>query len=334
MANALRQRIADLLQPHREDDLPGRSVDIFLIALIVLNIIAIVLESVPRYGIYYSHEFFWFEVFSVAIFTLEYLLRLWSAPDNRADDGQPTDETRLQYMLSPMALIDLLAILPFYLSFFVGIDLRFLRVVRLLRIFKLTRYSSAMNILLSVLREESSSLFAALFILLVLLMLASSGIYLIEHEIQPDAFGSIPDSMWWAMATLTTVGYGDVTPITPMGKFFGGCITVIGMGMVALPAGILASAFSDYVHRSRREYKTKLSQYLRDGDVSDSERKELEQLRLDLGLSPDDAALIFNTATRHVQRKIICPHCEQPFHGDAHKDKAGDKPGITLDKKP
>jgi voltage-gated potassium channel len=333
MANALRQRIADLLQAHREHDRLGRSVDIFLIALIVLNIIAIVLESVPRYGIYYSHEFFWFEVFSVAIFTLEYLLRLWSAPDTRADDGQPTGQTRLQYMLSPMALIDLLAILPFYLSFFVDIDLRFLRVVRLLRIFKLTRYSSAMNILLSVLREESNSLFAALFVLLVMLMLASSGIYLIEHEIQPDAFGSIPDSMWWAMATLTTVGYGDVTPITPMGKFFGGCITVIGMGMVALPAGILASAFSDYVHRSRREYQSKLSQYLRDGDVSDSERKELEQLRLDLGLSPEDAVLIFNTATRHVKRRIICPHCEQPFHDNAHKDKAGDKPGITLDKK-
>jgi voltage-gated potassium channel len=213
-----------------------------------------------------------------------------------------------------MALIDLLAILPFYLTLSLSVDLRFLRVVRLLRIFKLTRYSSAMTVLLSVLREESSSLFAALFVLLVLLMLASSGIYLIEHEIQPDAFGSIPDSMWWAMATLTTVGYGDVTPITPLGKFFGGCITVIGMGMVALPAGILASAFSDYIHRSRREYKSKLSQYLRDGDVSEEEKEELEELRNNLGLSPEDAQLIFTAATRHVKRQIICPHCEQPFH--------------------
>ncbi len=332
MAHALRQRIADLLQPHRENDLLGRSVDIFLIALIILNVLAIVLESVPRYGNQYREEFFRFEVFSVAVFTIEYVLRLWTAPEARGDDGQPSGQTRLKYLLSPMALIDLLAILPFYLTFFVSIDLRFLRVVRLLRIFKLTRYSGAMNILLSVLKEEASSLFAALFILLVLLMLASSGIYLIEHEIQPDAFGSIPDSMWWAMATLTTVGYGDVTPITPMGKFFGGCITVIGMGMVALPAGILASAFSDYVHRSRREYKSKLSQYLVDGDVSDEEKKDLERLRTDLGLSHEDAALIFNTATRHIKRRIICPHCEQPLH-DSPKASAAKK-SITLDRKP
>jgi voltage-gated potassium channel len=332
MAQALRQRIADLLQPHRENDLLGRSVDIFLIALIVLNVIAIVLESVPRYGNLFEQQFYWFEVFSVVIFTIEYLLRLWTAPDARGSDGQPSGQARLKYLHSPMALIDLLAILPFYLTFFVSIDLRFLRVVRLLRIFKLTRYSGAMNILLSVLKEEASSLFAALFILLVLLMLASSGIYLIEHQIQPDAFGSIPDSMWWAMATLTTVGYGDVTPITPMGKFFGGCITVIGMGMVALPAGILASAFSDYVHRSRREYKTKLSEYLQDGDVSDSEQKELEQLRVDLGLSHEDAALIFNTATRHIKRRIICPHCEQPIH-DSPKSGASSK-RITLDTRP
>ncbi len=331
MALALRQRIADLLQPHREHDFLGRSVDIFLIVLIVLNAIAIVLESVPRYGSLYYQQFYWFEVFSVAIFTIEYLLRLWTAPDVRGADGQRSGQARLKYLRSPMALIDLLAILPFYLAFFVSIDLRFLRVVRLLRIFKLTRYSGAMNILLSVLKEEASSLFAALFILLVMLMLASSGIYLIEHQVQPDAFGSIPDSMWWAMATLTTVGYGDVTPITPMGKFFGGCITVIGMGMVALPAGILASAFSDYVHRSRREYKTKLSEYLQDGDVSDSEQKELEQLRMDLGLSHEDAALIFNTATRHIKRRIICPHCEQPIHNSPQSSTARKR--ITLDKK-
>jgi voltage-gated potassium channel len=227
-----------------------------------------------------------------------------------------------------MAIIDLLAILPFYLMFFVHIDLRFLRVVRLLRIFKLTRYSSAMNILLSVLREESSSLFAALFVLLVLLMLASSGIYLIEHKIQPDAFGSIPDSMWWAMATLTTVGYGDVTPITPLGKFFGGCITVIGMGMVALPAGILASAFSDYIHRSRREYKSKLSEYLKDGIVSDEEKVELEQLRSDIGLSPEEAELIYKAATRHITRQIICPHCEQPLNSEGTKRSSRVKPYV------
>ena len=138
--------------------------------------------------------------------------------------------------------------------FFMSIDLRFLRVIRLLRIFKLTRYSGAMNLVLSVFKEEASAFFAAFFVLLMLLILASSGIYLLEHEVQPDNFGTIPDAMWWAMATLTTVGYGDVVPITPIGKLFGGFITIIGMGMVALPAGILASGFADQVHRRRTEY--------------------------------------------------------------------------------
>ena len=328
MAHTLRKRTAKLLQAHHDQHGIGRWVDIFLVALILFNVLAIVLESVPRYGIYYRQEFYWFEVFSVAIFTVEYLLRVWSIPELEKNPGQPLWKTRFHYMASPMALIDLVAILPFYLTFLFHIDLRFLRVVRLLRIFKLTRYSSAMTVLLSVLKEESNSLFAALFVLLVLLMLVSSGIYLIEHQIQPDAFGSIPDSMWWAMATLTTVGYGDVTPITPMGKFFGGCITVIGMGMVALPAGILASAFSDHIHRSRRKYKSKISEYLRDGDVSDEEKSELEQLRHDLGLNPEEAELIYKTATRHVTRRIICPHCKQPIHQSDETKSARVKPYI------
>ncbi len=328
MLHTLRRRTADVLQPHRPNDPLGHWVDIFLVVLISLNVMAIILESVPRYGASYHQQFYRFEVLSVAIFTVEYLLRLWAVPDSEEYSAYTPWKARLKYIASPMALIDLIAILPFYLTFFVHIDLRFLRVVRLLRIFKLTRYSSAMHVLLSVLKEESRSLFAALFVLMVLLMLASSGIYLIEHQIQPDAFGSIPDSMWWAMATLTTVGYGDVTPITPLGKFFGGCITVIGMGMVALPAGILASAFSDHIHRSRREYKSKLSQFLSDGHINEEEKEELEQLRANIGLSPEEADLIYNAATRHITRQIICPHCKQPIHSEQKKTSARVKPYV------
>lgn len=315
MPDSPRLRTANLLQAHRVNDTFSRWIDLFLIALISLNVLAIILESVPAYGRSYHEFFYGFEVFSVAIFTVEYVLRVWSSVDSEEYQDMPHWRARLKYMVSPMAIIDLVAVLPFYLAFLVPLDLRFLRVVRLLRIFKLTRYSSAMQVLLSVLKEESNSLLAALFVLMVLLTLASSGIYLIEHDIQPDAFGSIPDSMWWAMATLTTVGYGDVTPITPLGKFFGGCITVIGMGMVALPAGILASAFSDYIHRSRNEYKSKLSEYLRDGSLTDTEREELEQLRTSLGLSSEEASLIYGTASKHLSGHIICPHCKKPFNG-------------------
>ncbi len=132
MADTLRKRTADLLQPHRDNDRMGRGVDIFLIGVILLNILAIVLESVPRYGIYYRQEFYWFEVFSVALFTVEYLLRIWSITDVESKDGERLWPSRLKYIASPMALIDLMAILPFYLTFFFSIDLRFLRVVRLL----------------------------------------------------------------------------------------------------------------------------------------------------------------------------------------------------------
>lgn len=315
MPDSIRQRTANLLQSHRIDDQPSRWLDYFLIALISLNVLAVILESVPTYGSAYGPWFRQFEIFSVAVFSVEYLSRIWSVVDSEGYKNLPHWRARLKYIVSPMAIIDLIAVLPFYLTFIIPLDLRFLRVVRLLRIFKLTRYSNAMQVLLSVLREESSSLFAALFVLMVLLMLASSGIYLIEHDIQPDAFGSIPDSMWWAMATLTTVGYGDVTPITPMGKFFGGCITVIGMGMVALPAGILASAFSDYIHRSRNEFKSKLSEYLKGGELTEIEREELDQLRSNLGLSPEEAGLIYETASKHLSGHIICPHCKKPLNG-------------------
>ena len=214
-------------------------------------------------------------------------------------------------MASPLAIIDLLAIAPFYLAFFVSMDLRFLRVLRLLRIFKLTRYSSAMTMLLDVFREEASAFFAGFFILIVLLVLAASGAYLVEHETQPEKFGSIPDAMWWAMATLTTVGYGDVTPVTPFGKLFGACVTVIGIGMAALPAGILASGLADQLRRKREALAEQYRHALEDGVIDADEEAALESLRKDLGLSKTLANEVLSDL--HRKKASVnarrCPHC-------------------------
>ena len=175
-------------------------------------------SSIPEIGQAYRAWFQGFEAFSIAVFTVEYVLRVWSAIEQTYPRYKHPLWGRLRYAASPMAVIDLLAVLPFYLSFLLPIDLRVLRVLRLVRMFKLTRYSPAMNLLLAALREEVQAIAAALFVLLLLLVLASSLAYLAEHEAQPAAFGTIPQAMWWAIVTLTTVGYGDVVPVTPLGK--------------------------------------------------------------------------------------------------------------------
>ncbi|MDY6941551.1 MAG: ion transporter [Pseudomonadota bacterium] len=271
-----------------------------IVVLIALNVVAVILESVDSFSVRYGALFSRFEDVSVAIFTAEYLCRFWSCVENPRNSRERPLAARLRYIVSPGALIDLLAILPYFLSILVALDLRFLRVLRLLRVFKLTRYFSALEVVLSVLKEEARAFGAALFVLMVILVLASSGIYIFEHEAQPDAFGSIPAAMWWAVATLTTVGYGDVTPITAGGRVFGATVTIVGIGMVALPAGILASAFSDQLHRRKETYAAAIDQALGDETITRPEADFLEEVRVRLGLSPEEALRIYE---RRMNRK-------------------------------
>lgn len=221
----------------------------------------------------------------------------------------------MNFALTPMALVDLLAILPFYLGMFFSLDLRFLRVLRLLRIFKLTRYSSAMSLLLKVLQDERQAFGAAFSILIIIMIFASSGIYLFESKAQPEAFSNIPEAVWWSVATLTTVGYGDVVPLTIGGKLFGVIIMIIGIGMVALPAGILASAFSEQIRQRRVEYEELAETVLQDGQLTTGEQQEMEEARVRLGLGEEDAEKIFgHIAREEIQRKGVCPHCRKPLY--------------------
>ena len=202
----LRKRTAELLEQGVYEDRPSRLLNLFLILLISLNVVAIVLESVNSIYARFGQAFRLFEVFSVAVFTVEYLARVWSSIDHEEIRDSRPILGRIRYMLTPIALVDLIAILPFYLSLYVSMDLRFLRGLRLLRLFKLTRYSPAMGALLDVIQDESEALLSAFVILLIMLVMSAAGIYLLENELQPDVFGSIPASMWWAIVTLTTLG--------------------------------------------------------------------------------------------------------------------------------
>lgn len=306
----IRSRMAILLEPKADQSLLGKMIDSSLILLILLNVIAVIIATVPEIDAQYDQQFEWFNIFSVIIFSIEYALRVWTCVEFDFSSHSQTKK-RLTYMVSPAALIDLIVILPFYVGLFLTVDLRVLRVLRLLRIFKLGRYSTAMQMLLQAFRQEYKVLIAAFSILLVMMVLAATGIYLIEHQVQPEKFGSIPSAMWWAMTTLTTVGYGDVVPITAWGKFFGGSITLLGMGMVALPAGILASSFSEQAHQRRETFRLKIKQALANGRVSAYEMRELEKLRDSLDIDKGEAELLFNLAHKSDTKPVasLCPHC-------------------------
>lgn len=185
------------------------------------------------------------------MFTVEYILRAWSSTFSESYRSPVTG--RLRYMLTPLAVIDLLAIVPFYLPF-LGVDLRSfraLRLFRIVRIFKLGRYSTAMQLTGRVIASRGPELITTLSILLVLMLLSASLMYYAEHDAQPDAFSSIPAAMWWAIATLSTVGYGDVYPLTPVGKLLASVIALLGIGMFALPTGILGAAFVEEIQRTK-----------------------------------------------------------------------------------
>lgn len=306
----LRNRAAEILQTNRSYDLASRFFDVGLIAVITLNVIAVILSSEAELYQQYQDQFDYFEIFSVMIFSIEYLARLWSCIDTKEAIGLSAFKARLKYMFSPMALIDLVSILPFYLGYFFSFDLRMLRIIRLVRIFKLTRYSGAMGTLLTVMREEFSALSAAFFVIFMTMTLAASGIYVIEHDVQPDNFGSIPESMWWAVSTLTTVGYGDVVPITSLGKIFGGIIIFLGIGLVALPTGIIASGFANTFRRRRVRYESVLDEALLDGVLTEKENKELYMLREQLDISGEDAEMIYKLALDRLQLdRAPCSHC-------------------------
>jgi len=250
MYEKIRRRIFEIIEKASPEDIASKIFDIFIMFLISLNVIAVTLETVKSLSLRYAFLFRKFEVFSVTVFTVEYALRLWSCTTERKFHFP--FKGRIKFALKPLSLVDLAAILPFYLPMIITLDLRFIRIIRLIRlfrIFKLGRYSESMKTFGNVLRAKKEELFITMFVVFILLLVASSLMYFIENEAQPDVFSSIPAAMWWGVATLTTVGYGDVYPITPAGKFLGAIIAILGIGMFALPAGIIGSGFIEEIQK-------------------------------------------------------------------------------------
>jgi voltage-gated potassium channel len=273
--HSIRRRVYELLEAGSSEP-AARVVDLVLIGLVLVNVAAVVLESVPRFADAYDWLFLVIEIVSVAVFTLEYGLRLWSAPEHAPLADLPPGRARLRFALQPQSLIDLLAIAPVYAALLLEGDLRAFLVVRLFRFFKLARYSPGIASLAEAIYSERRALLASGVILLGTVLIAASLMHFVEDEAQPDKFGTIPDAMYWAALTLTTVGYGDVVPVTPVGQLIASLTAFVGWILLALPVGIVASAFAREIHR--RDFVVTWSMVARVPLFADLDADELSQV--------------------------------------------------------
>jgi len=274
-AGEVRRALYELLEQGPVGEGRTRLVNRLIIALIVVNLVAATLESVPTLQARYGPLFTAIEWLSLVVFSAEYLARVWVAAEAAHHRHSSAARARLNFVTSPAGIVDLLAVLPFWLAFVTPVDLRFLLVFRVVRFLKLARYSPAMRSLIEVLHAERRALFGCVVILVGTSLVAASIMHLAEGSTQPDKFGTIPDSMWWAIVTLGTIGYGDVVPVTAVGKVIAAATIFCGLIMVALPVGIIATAFSEQIHR--RDFvvtwgmvaKVPLFSDLEAGDIAD-----------------------------------------------------------------
>ncbi|WP_020559096.1 ion transporter [Thiofilum flexile] len=296
----------------------------FLGFMILLTVIAVILESEADFYAHYQRYFILFEIISVGLFTLEYLIRVWVSVEDSRYSGSAWRK-RLHYILSPMALIDLVAILPAYIGLFVGVvDLRMLRSIRLLRILKLTRYSRAMNLLATLIRQEAETMLSALLVLVVLILISATGMYMLEGDTQPQEFGSIPRALWWSVVTLTTIGYGDAVPMTNMGKVFAGLLVIGGIAVASLPAAILSSGLINELNRRREAFRLAVYSAYNLGHLSASALAHLEQQRHELGVSHADARSVMREIQQEMRLATLheCPHCHKSLRVQHHAGQA------------
>lgn len=255
----LRSKVYDIIREDDVNKLSGTIFDSILIGFIIVNVIFIILDT--------FHLPAWYQMISrivetvaVAVFSLEYIVRVWTAP--LVYPHKKPIVARLTYIFSFMALIDLLSILPFYLPLFVptGLEaLRSLRIIRLFRVFKITRYTDALTIIGNVFKKKAHQLFSSVLIVFLLMLVASMIMYDIESAAQPDKFDNAFSAFWWAVSTVTTIGYGDLYPITTLGKIIGGIIAFLGVGLVAVPTGIISAGFVEEsrLMEKKKEHATK-----------------------------------------------------------------------------
>ena len=240
-----KKRTFEIIEKSQKGDILSTIFDYFIVILISLNVVSVFIETFDL-SVYLNNFLRKFEIFSIIIFTIEYILRLWTSTLLYPDKNSFV--ARIKYIFSLMAIIDLLSILPFYLPFFFNVDLRVLRALRLfrlLRILKVNRYTHAMQKVLFVIKNKSTELISSIFVIFILMLISSVLMYSVESPVQPEVFKNGFSGLWWAVATFTTVGYGDIYPITSVGRLLSAIIALLGIGLVAVPTGIITSGFME-----------------------------------------------------------------------------------------
>jgi len=281
----LRQKVDALMNDTPTSGRLHHQLDLIFIIFIITSVAAVFLETIPAVHDPLKVEFYWFDTIAIAVFTIEYLLRLYAAPEREPHHSALSG--RFSFVKKPSSLIDLVAIVPYYLQFLFAVDLRFIRVLRVLRALKLTRYNTALSTFAMVLKREKRAFSAAMFITVLITILSGAIVYEFEHAAQPEKFDTMPRAMYWAVITLASVGYGDISPVTPIGQAFTMVLAILGIGIVALPAGILGSAFSDQLHQQREQMLKAVEDAFADGILTEDEERMLEEERIRLHLSEE-----------------------------------------------
>ncbi|MEC9343060.1 MAG: cyclic nucleotide-gated ion channel, partial [Pseudomonadota bacterium] len=244
----VRERAFEILERGRRGTL-SQSFDLFIIVLILTNVLASVIGTVPEIHAVWGAALLRFDLFCVAVFIAEYAARLWVAPEHPMMEGRRPAYARIRAVFAPLMVIDLLAIMPFLVELAYGVDIAAIRVIRIVRFYRLARYVPAIATIGRVLAAEWRALVGSAAVFAGLLLLASVAMFIAEGQLQPDVLGDVPSAMWWAVVTLSTVGYGDVTPVTVVGKIIAGLVMVTGITFFALPVGIIANGFQEEIKR-------------------------------------------------------------------------------------
>ena len=301
-----RQKVHALVFPSKFGGEFQHIFDVFIGIWVLVSVLAVILESVHSIHYVLNLQFVILDGVAVAIFSLEYFMRLYACVEEPKFQGSFMG--RFKQAKSPATFIDFIAILPFFLEVFLHhlLDLRFLRVFRLARLLKLTRNSDATDVLFRVVAREWPILSASAFIMALLLVLTASLGYLLEHEAQPEKFENIPQSIYWAVITLASVGYGDISPVTPIGRAMTSVLALLGIGIFAIPAALLASAFTDELHKDRESLKANLFAILKDGKIEEKEAQFIreEAARLHLTVAELNALIDTVMKDKEIEDKL------------------------------
>ena len=286
-----RQQVYALLNPTSTSGKLQELLDSFIVWWVFISVMAVILESVASIHYILNVQFIVLDAIAVFIFSLEYIFRLYSCAEDPKFKGLGG---RFEFASQPIVVIDLLAIVPFFLETMLHqvFDLRFLRIFRLMRLLKLTRYTTSTGTLVKALRREWPVIAASTFIMLLLVILTASLGFLFEHEAQPDKFENIPQSIYWAVVTLASVGYGDISPITPVGRLMTIVMALVGIGIFAVPAAILSTAFNDQLHKDREMMHAELMRFMKDGSLSDENYEQIMREAQELHISQEEVIVL------------------------------------------